>query len=165
LINENTGMTFAGSVADSQMLLRYLKKELALYKIKRHRLASVNAIVTLLSHYIFSNAHSFSPYMIQFVVGGVDDTGFNLFSLDMSGSKIKTDEFTSTGSGSPVAYGVLEDNYKKDLTLEEATKLAIRAVNAAIKRDLGTGDGVDVVVINEQGAERLSAKKIKAVME
>ena len=77
LINNNTVMTFAGSVADSQMLLRYLKSQLAIYKIKREKDAGVNAIATLLSHYIFSNAHSFSPFMIQFIIGGVDSEGFH----------------------------------------------------------------------------------------
>ncbi|MBN1923628.1 MAG: archaeal proteasome endopeptidase complex subunit beta [Nanoarchaeota archaeon] len=164
LINDNTVMTFAGSVADSQMLLRYLKSQLALYKIKREKEASVNSIATLLSHYIFSNAHSFSPFMIQFIIGGVDESGFHMFSLDMLGSKMEADTFTSTGSGSPIAYGVLEDNYKKDLTIEEALKLAVRAVNAAIKRDLATGNGIDVVVIDKKGATRVEKKKIESLM-
>lgn len=165
LIDSNTAMTFAGSVADSQMLLRYLKSQLGLYEIKRGKKATVNAIVTLLSHYLFSNAHSFSPYMIQFIVGGVDKSGFSLFSLDMLGSKMPAKEFTSTGSGSPIAYGVLENDYKKDLTLDQATKLAVRAINVAIKRDIATGDGVNVIVITEKGANKLDKKKIKLLMK
>ena len=123
-------------------------------------------MTTLLSHYIFSNAHSFAPYQIQFIVGGIDeDKSFHLYSLDMAGSKMETDYFTSTGSGSPIAYGVLEDNYKKDITLEDAVKLAIRAISAAIKRDLATGNGIDLIVIDKKGVKIFDPKKIKELIE
>jgi proteasome beta subunit len=160
LINTNTAMTFAGSVADSQMLLRYLKTELRLYAIKKESSITCNAIATLLSHYLFGNAHSFSPFLIQFIVAGMDKSGFHLYDLDMGGSKMEKSTYTSTGSGSPVAYGVLEDSYKKDLNLDEGIKLAVRAISAAIKRDLATGNGIDVIIIDKNGAKRIDKKKI-----
>lgn len=160
LINTMNAMTFAGSVADSQMLLRYLKTELRLYAIKKENPITCNAIATLLSHYLFGNAHSFSPFLIQFIVAGVDKTGFHLYDLDMGGSKMEKSTYTSTGSGSPVAYGVLEDSYTEDLTLNEGIKLAVRAISAAIKRDLATGNGIDVIVIDKNGAKRIEKKKI-----
>ena len=160
-INDNTVMTFAGSVADSQMLLRYIKSQLALYTVRKNKEANVNAIATLFSHYIFTNAHSFSPYQIQFIVGGKDNSGFHLYSLDMGGSKMESDDFTSTGSGSPIAYGVLEDNFKENMSLDDTIKLAIKAISTAIKRDLATGNGMNVVVINDKGANFLDDKKIK----
>ncbi len=165
LINDKVAMTFAGSVADSQMLLRFLKSQLSLYKIQREKEPSVNAIATLLSHYVFSNAHSFSPFLIQFIVGGVDKKGFHLYSLDMAGSKIEAQRYTSTGSGSPIAYGVLENSYKENMSLEEGIKLAVRAINAAISRDLATGDGIDVIVIDKDGARRLDKKKVEALLK
>ncbi len=160
LIDDLNAMTFAGSVADSQMLLRYLQTELRLYKIKKGVPISTNAIATLLSHFLFGNAHSFSPFSIQFIVAGVDKEGFHLFDLDMGGSKMEKSNYTSTGSGSPVAYGVLEDSYKNDLTLNEGIKLAVRAISAAIKRDLATGNGIDVIAIDKLGARRIDKKKI-----
>jgi proteasome beta subunit len=160
LIDNLNAMTFAGSVADSQMLLRYLQTELRLYKIKKNIQISTNGIATLLSHFLFGNAHSFSPFLIQFIVAGVDKTGFHLYDLDMGGSKMEKTNYTSTGSGSPVAYGVLEDSYKNDLTLNEGIKLAVRAISAAIKRDLATGNGIDVLIIDKSGAKRIDKKKI-----
>lgn len=165
LIDESTVMTFAGSVADSQMLLRFLKSQLELYRMKKGRKAGANAIATLLAHYLFSNAHSFSPFLIQFIVAGQDNGNFRMYSLDMAGSKIEADNFTSTGSGSPIAYGALEENYKEGMSLEQATKLAARAIKAAIKRNTATGDGIDVIIIDEKGAKKLDKKKIEALME
>jgi len=160
LINQNNAMTFAGSVADSQMLLRYLQTEIRLYSIKKGKLVSTNGIATLLSHFLFGNAHSFSPFLIQFIVAGIDELGFHLYDLDMGGSKMEKSTYTSTGSGSPVAYGVLEDAYEKNLTLNEGVKLAIRAIKAAIKRDMATGDGIDVITIDKSGAKRFDKKKL-----
>ncbi|VVB75844.1 Proteasome subunit beta [Candidatus Tiddalikarchaeum anstoanum] len=164
-IDESTAMTFAGSVADSQMLLRFLKSQLELYKLKKGKKAGANAITTLLSHFLFSNGHSFSPFMIQFIVGGADEDGFRLFSLDMLGSKMEEDKFTSTGSGSPVAFGVLEEGFKDDMNLSEAQKLAVHAIKAAIKRDMPTGDGIDVIIIDKDGAKKIDKKKIQSLMD
>ena len=165
LIDDRTAMTWAGSVADSQMILRFLKSQLQLYKLKRNKPASTKATTTLLSHYIFSNAHSFSPFLVQFIVGGKDNTGFHLYSLDPSGSNMEAKKFTSTGSGSPMAYGVLEDNYNMNMSLDQAVKLSVRSVNAAISRDLATGDGIDVVKITKDGIKRLTKQEIEKLIK
>ncbi len=163
-IDDMTAMTFAGSVADSQMILRYLKSQLRLYELKRGKPATTKAISTLLSHFVFSNAHSFSPFLVQFIVGGYDKKGSHVYSLDPSGSNIEAKKFTATGSGSPIAYGVLEDNYEKDINIEKAIELAVRSVNAAIKRDLATGEDIDVVKITKKGITRLKEEKIKKII-
>ena len=162
-IDEQTAMTFAGSVADSQMILRFLKSQLQLYKLKKGKPATTKAISTLLSHFLFSNAHSFSPFLVQFIVGGVDKIGLHLYSLDPAGSNMKTGKFTSTGSGSPMAYGLLEDSYEDNLTLEQGINLAIRSVNVAIKRDLATGDGIDVLTITKDGLKRIKKEEIEKI--
>src|SRR2546430_17617581 len=64
----------------------------------------------------------------------------------MSGA-ITSEDFMSSGSGSPIAYGVLEQGFRKEFSLEEARKLAEAAVRAAMERDPGSGNGVAVVAI------------------
>jgi 20S proteasome alpha/beta subunit len=60
---------------------------------------------------------------------------------------ITSEDFMSSGSGSPIAYGVLEQGFRKEFTLDEAKKLAEAAVRAAMERDPGSGNGVDVLAI------------------
>ena len=160
LINDYSAMTFAGSVADSQMLLRYLKSEMRLYSLKKGKEMPTNSIATLLSHFLFGNAHSFSPFLIQFLVGGIDESGFGLYELDMAGSKIKKSDYASTGSGSPIALGVLEDSYKPNLSINEGLKLAIRALRLAIKRDIAKGNGINAIIIDKDGAKPIDKEKI-----
>ena len=83
---------------------------------------------------VSSNILHSSPAYVQTLIGGVDDTGASIYSLDAAGGMIK-DTFISTGSGSTFAYGVLEDRFHEDITVEEAKELALRAIKAATERD------------------------------
>jgi len=159
-ITNYIAMTMAGLVGDNQMLVRYLKSQVKLLEIRQNEKVSVKATSTLLSHILFSNRFSPFPFYVQIILGGVDKSGPHVFSLGADGSNIE-DKYLSTGSGSPVAYGVLENNYKENMTEKEAVSLAIKAINSAIKRDTYTGNGIDVFVINNKGCKRLTPDEIK----
>jgi proteasome beta subunit len=141
------GMTTAGGVGDAQQLARILTVECNLYQIRRSRSITVGAASTLLSNYL--NQNRYFPYYVQLLVGGVDESGPSVYSVDAMGGATKEEEIVATGSGSPMAYGVLEDRFHKDMTRDEAIELAIRALKAAMKRDAGSGEGIHVVVITK----------------
>lgn len=163
-VTDRVAMTLAGMVGDAQKLLSYLKAQMQLYELKKRRKPSVKACATLLSHILYSNRFSPWPFWVQLLLGGLDEKGFHLFSLGPDGSFIE-DKCISTGSGSPVAYGVLEDAYVKDLDKKDGVKLAVRAINAATKREIHTGEGIDVVVIDESGIKRLTGEEVKKVLK
>ncbi|RLF26988.1 MAG: proteasome subunit beta, partial [Thermoplasmata archaeon] len=104
--------------------------------------------------------NKFTPYYVQLIIGGYDSSGGHVFSLDSAGGAIP-DKYTSTGSGSPYVFGVLEDHYREDMTVEEGIDLAIRAITAAMKRDSASGDGIDVAVITPDGFRLLSDDEVK----
>jgi proteasome beta subunit len=141
------GMTTAGGVGDAQQLARILTVECNLYQIRRSRSITGGAASTLLSKYL--NQNRYFPYYVQLLVGGVDETGPSVYSVDAMGGATKEEEIVATGSGSPMAYGVLEDRFHKDMTRDEAIELAIRGLKAAMKRDAGSGEGIHVVVITK----------------
>jgi proteasome beta subunit len=97
---------------------------------------------------------------VQIIVAGYDDKeGGQIYNIDLFGS-ITSEKFISTGSGSPVAYGYLESEFKEGLGVNDAYKVAIRAIAAAIRRNAGTGDGINVVIIDKDGYRELS-KEVK----
>ncbi len=104
------------------------------------------------------------PYITQLLVGGIDEEGNHLFAISFTGDVIR-DNMIATGSGSPIAYGILEGLYKEDLTIEEGKKLAVKAVRAATERDVFSGEGMDVIVITEGGYNELSKDDIKKIVE
>ena len=125
-LDDKIGATIAGTVSHAQSLMDLLKAEISLYKLKNDKDMSMESLAVLTSNILKSG-----PYMVQTIIAGVDKTGPKLYSLDPSGSYIE-DTCTSTGSGSPFAFGVLEDRYNENLTVDEGRFVAIRAITAAM---------------------------------
>jgi proteasome beta subunit len=161
-IDDRLAMTTAGVVGDAQALARYIKAELRLFELNEGGKASVRNASMLVSNILYSRR--FYPYIVQLVIGGHDGEP-RLYSLDPSGGLSEEKEYFSTGSGSVVAFGVLEDKFKPGLPVEEAKKLVARAVTAATKRDIASGgDGIDVVVIDSRGYRMLSDEEVKKLV-
>jgi proteasome beta subunit len=89
----------------------------------------------------------------------VDSEGPHIFSLDPFGSLTEEKKFFATGSGSPVAFGILEDGYKDGMSVGEAVPLMVRAVKAAMRRDAASGDSFDVAIIDDKGFRELSEEE------
>lgn len=155
-IDDHMGLTIAGLVGDAQVLARWLTAEVELYKVKRGTEMSVKAASTLLANIM--NQRKFAPFYVQLLVGGVDLEGNHMYSLDSAGGSIP-DKFVTTGSGSVFVYGVLEDHYKDDMTMDEGLDLAIRGITAAMKRDSASGDGMNVTAITRKGGYHLLSKE------
>ncbi len=92
----------------------------------------------------------FSPYLTQTIVGGVDDKGPSIYVLDPLGSVIE-DKYASVGSGAEIAVGILESDYRDGLKIDETVNLARKAVKSAVSRDIGSGNGIDVLMITLDG--------------
>ena len=149
-ISDHLGIACAGLIGDMQAIARSLRAELKLYELDTNRKMSIKAAAKLLANILFSQRYM--PLMSETLVGGVDDTGPHLFVLDAIGSLIE-DDYAALGSGATIAIGILEASYRKDMSVDEAKGLAIKAVRAAIERDALSGDGIDVLTITEKGAE------------
>ena len=154
-LEDHIAMTIAGASGDAQTLVRYMRAELKLFAIQNQRKITVRGATTLLANILQSGRWTFLPYMVQLMVAGFDSGGPHVFSLDAIGAVEEERKFFSTGSGSPMALGVLEDNYKEELTVSEGAKLAVRAIRSAVERDIASGGkAVDVVMITKEGIER-----------
>jgi proteasome beta subunit len=156
-IDDNLGLTVAGLVGDAQVLARYLSAEVELYKLKRNTRISVKAASTLMANIL--SGRRYFPYWVALVIGGMDQEGGHVYSLDAAGGAIE-DTYVTTGSGSPYVYGVLEDQFKEGLSTSEGLDIAIRALSAAMKRDAASGDGIDLAVINKKEFKPLKENEI-----
>jgi proteasome beta subunit len=158
-ITDRIGATIAGSVADAQSIMDLLTAQAKLFEIQRGRPIRVKALTRLLSNIMFQAR---GAYMLVCVVGGFDDEGAQVFYTDYVGSVIP-DKFVSTGSGSPVALGVLEAEYMEDLTRKKAIELGVRAVAAAIERDAASGNSILVSVIDKDGYQEVPKDTIMKI--
>ncbi|HUV24468.1 MAG TPA: archaeal proteasome endopeptidase complex subunit beta [Methanomassiliicoccales archaeon] len=160
-IDDNLGLTTAGLVGDAQLLARYLKAEVELYKLKRGSAMSVKAASTLLSNILRGGGGAAGYFYVGLIMGGVDTKGGHVYGVDAAGGSIR-DDYVTVGSGSLFAYGVLEDHFKKDITLDGSIDLAIRALSAAMKRDAASGDGITIAVITKEGYRELDNDELKS---
>ena len=156
-IQDHLGLTIAGSVGDAQTLVRVMKAQSSLYEIQRGRKITVEGAGTLLANIL--QGSKYFPYWIQILMGGYD-TKPRLYSLDLTGSLME-EKFVSTGSGSPIAYGVLEEKFKENKTVKENLPIAVKALKSAMERDIYSGNGFNVVVIDKKGFRKLSDKEIQ----
>jgi len=160
-IDDHAGMTMAGGVADAQNITDILRYHANLHRIQKNEPISIKSL-TRLTSLIFHQNRGY-PFMADILVGGYDKQGPALFNIDMFGS-VEEKTYVTTGSGSPVAYGLLEEEYHDDLNVEDAKVIALRAVKAAITRNIGTGDGINVSIIDKDGFRLLSKEQKKAII-
>jgi proteasome beta subunit len=161
-IDQHLGLATAGLVGDLQILARYLNAEANLYRLKRDQKIPVKSAATLMSNIL--NQRKFFPYYVQLILGGFDNTGGHLYSLDAAGGAIP-DKYTAGGSGSPYVFGVLEDNFQEGLSIESGIEIAIRAITAAKNRDSASGGMINVAVITKDGFKEISEDEIKKRIE
>jgi len=156
-IDPNIGMTVAGSVGDAQVVVRYLRAEVALYRLRSSSPLSAEGAATVLAG-ILSSGRMY-PYYGWFILGGVDPKGGHVFSVDPAGGSIE-DRYVSIGSGSTFAYGVLEEVYGRDISVSDGVALALRSLTVAMKRDSASGDGYTVSAITPKEYREFSDEEI-----
>jgi proteasome beta subunit len=166
LISDRAAVTTAGNVSDIQYTLKLTKSELKIKKLRTKMDPSIKEIANLYGMMAYENLRKFSPIMAitAFLIAGGDEKGFWLYQVDPDGSVVQHENYVADGSGMIVAYGVLEDSWKENLSVEEGIKLAVRTVTASMARDTGSGEGIDVVVIDKNGARKVLQDEVKHVL-
>ena len=160
-VDKHLGMTIAGGVADAQNLVDIMRYNANIYRLTNRELMPIKSAARLCSNVLFNQRYF--PYYVQIILAGYDNkVGGQIYNIDLFGS-MTSEKFISTGSGSPVAYGYLESEFKDNLSVNESYKIAIQAVAAAIRRNAGTGDNINAVIIDKDGYHEISKEKKEAV--
>lgn len=163
IINEDLAVTVAGLVSDIQLLTKLMKAQIKLDELRRGKKLKVKESANLLANLVYQNVRKFSaiPGITGFLLAGKDSDGCYLYELGMDGSLTRFDDYATDGSGMLFATGVLEANYKENISIEDGIKLAVSAINAASQRDVASGFGVDVVTITKEGAKKAFSKQLE----
>ncbi|MBI3860032.1 MAG: proteasome subunit beta [Thaumarchaeota archaeon] len=155
-IDDNIGMTISGGVADAQNVVDTLKYYSNLYRIEKGRQMPVRAAAQVVSNVLFSSR--LYPFIADVLVGGVDPTGGSIYNVDFFGSK-NPEKMLATGSGSPVAYGILEAEFKEGMAAAKVYPLAAKAIIAAMRRNIATGDHFDIAILDRQGFREVAEQE------
>ncbi len=149
------------------MLVKLVRAELSLVKLRTDRDVTVRESANLLAGIVYQNIRKLSliPGIAHFILGGKDKYGIHLYEIYPDGTLSEVKDFISSGSGSVMAYGVLETLYKADITVDEGVKLAVKGLNAALQRDSASGSGMDVITITNKGIKRVISKELQEKVE
>ena len=154
VITSHVGAACAGLVADMQILSLQVSALAKIRKMEIKRDVPPNTIAKMMSNMMYERR--FFPLLTQVIVGGLVDKP-TIYTLDPLGS-VLPDDYAAVGTGAEMALGVLDPQYKKDLTEAQAVELAVKSVRAASMRDSASGDNIDVLVMNKDGAKETTEK-------
>lgn len=165
-INDDMALTIAGNVSDAQLLVKIIKAQLRLDSIRRNKKTTVKEASNLIASLVYGNIRKFStiPGIVGFLIGGRDEAGYHVYNIGPDGSVFENDDYACDGSGSEFAIGLLESNYNKEIFVDEGVKLAVKALNSALQRDIASGSGYDVFIINKDGVKKVLDKELKLTL-
>jgi len=166
-ISDRIIVTMAGTVSDAQLLIKLTQATLRLNKVRVGKEPNVKEAANLLAGMVYSNIRKMSmiPGIAHFIISGIDETGFHIYDCYPDGSLTECDDYLTSGSGSVMVLGVLETLYKKEIKVDEAVKIAIKSMNAALQRDSASGSGFDIITITKDGIKKAYEKDLTAKIE
>jgi proteasome beta subunit len=155
VVNKNTKKTFsvtdhvgaacAGMIADMQILVRQVGALAKIRKLETRRNVAPNSIAKMMSVIMFERR--FFPLLTQVIVGGIDKKP-EIYTLDPLGS-VLPDDYAAVGTGAEMALGVMDSEYRANISEETAKQLAIKAIKSSIQRDSASGDGIDILYVTQ----------------
>lgn len=146
-VTDQVGAACAGMVADMQILVRQVEALSKIRRLETRRSVPPNSVAKLMSVIMFERRYF--PLLTQVIVGGIDAKP-EIYTLDPLGS-VLPDDYAAVGTGAELALGIMDAEYKPDMSEEKAKELAVRAIKSAIQRDAASGDGIDVLFVTKNG--------------
>jgi len=164
-INDYLLMSFTGMVSDAQRVSKVLPAELKLKELKSKSRPTIKQAANLLSGILYSGIRqpSMIPMQVGNLIGGFNENGTTeLYTVEPSGSVVKVEDYDANfGSGMPYVLGLLERQYKKDITIKDGIELAKESLKSSTQRDMGSGYGIDIFVITKEGIKKVVSQEIQ----
>lgn len=160
-INEYILATLAGGAADCQFWQRNLAVQCRMYELRNRHRISVRAASKLIAN--TCNYYKRYGMSIGMMMMGYDNGEPVLYYIDDEGSRMRASKDIpkfSVGSGSTYAYGVLDNNWRWDLSDDDAVKLGANAIYHATHRDSYSGGICNVYLFKPDGYRHVIRKDV-----
>lgn len=146
-VTDHVGAACAGMVADMQVLVRQVEALAKIRKLETRREVAPNSIAKLMSVIMFERRYF--PLLTQVIVGGINEKP-EIYTLDPLGS-VLPDNYAAVGTGAEGALGIMDAEFKPNMSEDAVKELASRAIRSATQRDSASGDGIDILYITRTG--------------
>lgn len=164
-INDYLVSSGTGTASDIDMLKKLVAAELRLKHLRSKIRPTVEEAANLIAMLSYNNIRQ--PSMIPFIAGTLvaglnEDGSTELYSIEPAGSVMKVDDYDANfSSGMPFILGLLERQYKKNMTIKEGVELALESLKSSTQRDSASGSGIDIFVITKDGIKQVVKQKIE----
>jgi len=159
-INDYLIISGTGVASDIDLAKKLIKAQLKLKELKDKKRPSVKEAANMVAMMAYKNIRqpSMIPFTAGLMVGGLNENNeAELYSVEPAGSVMKVIDYDANfSSGMPYILGLLERQWKKNLTIEEGIKLAIESIKSSSARDVASGFGIDVFTITKEGIKHVS---------
>lgn len=153
-INDYTCATISGGVADCQYIVNQLKAFSKLKQVEEEKVPDPKYIASITRNILFSGR---SYFLCMMIIGGFshkEKKGI-LYGVDLLGTLYEEENFISFGSGSPFSLGVLEADWKPNLTKTEGINLIKTAISSSRERDAASGYEIQICTIDKSGFKKI----------
>ncbi|MCX6749811.1 MAG: hypothetical protein NTW17_03685 [Candidatus Pacearchaeota archaeon] len=157
-INDYLVVSWAGQVSGAQRLSKVVAAELKLKELRSKSRPTVKQAANLVATIAYSGIRqpSMVPDIVDTFIGGFNEDGSTeLYKIGADGSLINVKDYCADGSGMVYILGLLERQYKKNMSIEEGAKLAVEAIKSSTQRDVYSGYGIDVFAITKEGIKKV----------
>lgn len=169
IINDYILMSISGNLSDANMLAKFASAELKLMELKTKNRPLVKEAANLIAMMSYKNIRtpSMIPSIVGSIVGGFDEDGsVEIYTIEPAGGVDKINDYDANfSSGMPFVLGLLERQWKKDLTLQQGVDLAVEALKSSTQRDTASGNGIDVFTISKDGINHVVSQEIISVFK
>src|ERR687889_49098 len=153
-VTDYVGAACAGMVADMQVLVRQVEALAKIRKLETRREVAPNSIAKLMSVIMFERRYF--PLLTQVIVGGINEKP-EIYTLDPLGS-VLPDDYAAVGTGAEMALGIMDAEFKPNMSEEKVRELATRAIKSSIQRDASSGEGIDILYMTRSGHREETVK-------
>lgn len=166
-VNDYLVISGCGIAGDIQRVPKLLSAELKLKELRSKSRPTVSHAANLLTNinYYGIRNPSMIPQQAGFLLSGFNTDGsVELYSIEPAGSTIKVEDYDANfGSGMPFVLGLLERQWKPNMSIKEGIDLAKEAVKSSTQRDMGSGYGIDVFTITKSGITKVVEQTIESI--
>jgi len=163
-VNDFLVLSWTGGAADAFLSEKVIAAELRLKELKTKERPTVKEAAHLIGMMFYKNirAPSMIPHIVGTLIGGFNQDGTTeLYTIEPAGGVTPVSDYDANfSSGMPYILGLLERQWKPDMSVKEALELAKECLKSSTQRDPASGNGIDVFSITKDGIKHEVAEDI-----
>lgn len=158
-IDEHVGLVFSGLPSDARVLIDRARLEAQINRLLYDEPMSIESLTKAICDIkqVYTQHAGVRPFGVAFIIAGIDFNGPMLFATDPSGA-YRRYYAHAIGAGEQTAREILEKEYRKDLSLREGIRLALKILDKIIE------GGVEAKKV-ELGLAELKTRRFRKVSQ